>query len=201
MNNKKTLRWAFFIIFIPLILSGCGPGQIFGHTITPTPTQTPIPPTRTATPVPPTSTVSPTIIPTDTPSPPIKNSVVDGKLTCTYQVSAYDNSTAKQYLETGINLTQGEKLIVKASGTACFDGSNMNNCNGPNGHPDFDNTNLVGKIGDGGKFHIGTSFQKIIEGETGRLYLGFNDSDYENNSGYFDVTVIVENMLIGNCNP
>ena len=203
MNNKRTLRWGNAMVLMVIILSGCGPGQIFVPTVTPTSTQTPVPPTPTltSTPVPPTTTSTPTSTLTNTPIPPTENSVVDGKLTCTYQVYAYDNSTAKEYLETGIDLEQGEKLIVTASGTACFGGTNMDFCNDPNGHPDFEDTDLVGKIEDGEMFHIGTSFQKTIGSETGRLYLGFHDTDYENNSGYFDVTVIVENMLFGNCNP
>jgi hypothetical protein len=201
MNNRRYLRWGYAVVITTLILSGCGPGQIFGPTITPTPTRTPIPPTSTPTLAPPTFTLTPTLSFTDTSIPTVENSVVDGKLVCTYQVSAYDNSTAKEYLETGIDLVQDEKLIIAASGWACFDGPNMDNCNDPNGHPDFDDTDLVGKIGNGEMFHVGTSFQKTISSEIGRLYLGFYDSDYENNSGYFDVTVVVENALSGKCNP
>ena len=58
-----------------------------------------------------------------------------------------------------------------------------------------------GKIENGEMFHIGTNFKRTIGSEIGRLYLGFSDTDYENNSGYFDVTVSVESILIGNCNP
>jgi hypothetical protein len=47
MNSKKLLRRVFVLTFITLLLTGCGPGQIFGPTITPTPTLTPIPPTAT----------------------------------------------------------------------------------------------------------------------------------------------------------
>lgn len=46
MNGKKLLRWEFVLILITLLLSSCGPGQMFG------PTQTPIPPTATNTPIP-----------------------------------------------------------------------------------------------------------------------------------------------------
>lgn len=204
MNENKYPQWGLFLIVITILLSGCGPGQLFGPTITPTSTQTPIPPTFTPTPVPPTATPTPTLTPTTIPtntSTPRENNVVDGKLTCTYQVRAYDHSTAKEYLKTGIDLAQGVKLIITASGRACFNGSNKEFCNDPNGHPNFDDTDLVGKIENGEMFHIGTSFNKTIDSETGRLYLGFNDTDYENNSGYFDVTVIIENILTGSCNP
>ena len=61
------------LIIIGLLLSACGPGQLFGPTITPTPTHTPtktptITPTMTLTP---TETPSPTLtsVPTETPTP------------------------------------------------------------------------------------------------------------------------------------
>jgi hypothetical protein len=57
MNSKKLLQWMFVFILIALLLSGCGPGQMFG------PTQTPIPPTSTNTPIPPTATSTSTPVP------------------------------------------------------------------------------------------------------------------------------------------
>jgi hypothetical protein len=48
---------------VSLFISGCGPGQLFGPTITPTFTPTPVP-TITITP-----TLTPTLIPTLTPTP------------------------------------------------------------------------------------------------------------------------------------
>ena len=139
---------------------------------------------------------------TATSIPPDENSFINGVLTCTYRVNGYDHSIARQYLDTGIVLKKGENINIEATGTVCFGGSDKNFCNGPNGHPDFaDNTDLVGKIGNGEMFHIGTSFRKAISNGTGKLYLGFNDTDYENNSGYFDIIVTIENSLSTNCNP
>jgi hypothetical protein len=61
MNRKILLQRVFIFVLITLLLSGCGPGQMFGPTITPSPTQTPIPPTatNTNTPIPPTITNTP----------------------------------------------------------------------------------------------------------------------------------------------
>ena len=73
MNNRKLSQWLSFTILITLLLSGCGPGQMFGATITPSPTNTPIPPTATLTPIPPTATATNTPLPptvTNTPAPP-----------------------------------------------------------------------------------------------------------------------------------
>ena len=55
MNNKKQLRWVLVFILIALLLTSCSPGQLFGPTLTPIPTNTstPIPiPTATLTPTP-----------------------------------------------------------------------------------------------------------------------------------------------------
>lgn len=204
--NKESLRWAFTFILVTLLLNGCNPRPvtpppptpcpwwgcgtrvIFNPTVTSAPTQTPIPPT---------STSIPTLLPTATPIPPTDKG---GTLTCTYRVSAYDHSTARQYLDTGLDINPGTNLSIEATGTACF-GPESDHCNDPNGHPDFDDTDLVGKIEGGEMFHIGSSFQKTVENEAGRLYLGFNDTDYENNSGFFDVTVTIENTRTEICNP
>jgi hypothetical protein len=77
--NKKivTIRICHAIVLgmVLLFLTGCGPGQLFGPTITPTPTSTP---TFTPTPTPtltptitpsPTATLTPTITPTPTAIP------------------------------------------------------------------------------------------------------------------------------------
>ena len=61
MNFNRIL---FYIFTLSLFLSGCGPGQLFGPTITPSPTITNTPtPTLT-----PTNTSTPTSTPTDTPT-------------------------------------------------------------------------------------------------------------------------------------
>jgi hypothetical protein len=66
MKSMKNLLQMFASILTVLVLSGCGAGQIFGPTVTPLPTQTPIPPTSTNTPVPPTATAT-RVPPTATP--------------------------------------------------------------------------------------------------------------------------------------
>jgi hypothetical protein len=52
--NTKQRTLTILILVTSLVMSGCGQGQLFGPTITPTATYTPIPPTSTVTPVPPT---------------------------------------------------------------------------------------------------------------------------------------------------
>jgi len=144
----------------------------------------------------PTLEVTSTLIPpTDTVNPPVAGNT----LTCTYKVDAKEYSTARQYLDTGMMITAGSTLVIKASGTACFD-EDHDHCGGPDGHPEFVDTDLVGKIGDGGMFHIGSDFSKTVS-EGGRLYLGYHDNDFLNNSGYFEVKVTFENSPTGSCGP
>jgi hypothetical protein len=65
MNTKQRTLAIFVFLIISLVMSGCGPGQLFGPTFTPTPTITPSP---TFTPTP-TITPSPTFTPTPTATP------------------------------------------------------------------------------------------------------------------------------------
>jgi len=66
---RQRLSLQLILVMISLLVSSCGPGQLFGPTITPSPTPTLTPtitPTPTLTPTP-TSTPTPTITPTPTP--------------------------------------------------------------------------------------------------------------------------------------
>lgn len=68
MNTKRQIG-VIFVLITSLIISGCGPGQLFGPTITSTPTKT-MTPTTTHTPTATsTRTSTPTKTPTRTPSP------------------------------------------------------------------------------------------------------------------------------------
>jgi len=202
--NKKLIQQTFVFLIIALLLSGC-----YNHPVTqpPTPpcpewgcgTFVPFEPTVTSTPVqtplPPTSTPNPTDLPTTSPILPTEE--VE-PLVCNYRVSAVENSLAKHFLDTGLDLVAGETLIIKATGTACFD-VQLNLCASPDGNPDFFDTDLIGKIGDGHVFHIGSSLEKPVSDEVGRLFMAFHDNDFENNSGYFDVTVTILNHQTTTC--
>jgi hypothetical protein len=70
MHTHKSRLCLFVLIIAALTLTACGPGQMFGPTITPTFTFTPIPPTATATPsFTPTPVFTPTPAITATPAP------------------------------------------------------------------------------------------------------------------------------------
>lgn len=196
--NKELLPQTFTFLFIVLLLTGCYQSPVTppptppcpswgcGTYVPPAPTITP---THTQTPLSPTYTPIPTDLPTT--APVLPTDVVE-TLVCTYRVDANENSTAKQFLDTGLDLVPGENLIVEATGTACFD-VQLNLCTGPNGNPNFIDTDLVGEIGDGDMFHIGSSLEKTVNNEDGRLYMAFHDNDFENNSGFFVVTITIIN--------
>jgi uncharacterized protein YraI len=70
--DGKHQTFGILVFILSMALSGCGSGQVFGPTVTTTPTETPVPPTSTYTPIPPTSTntpVPPTATSTNTPTP------------------------------------------------------------------------------------------------------------------------------------
>lgn len=202
--NKKLLQQTVAILVLTVLLTGCYHPPITSPPTPPCPewgcgTYMPSEPTVTISPVPsplpPTQTPIPTDLPTTAPILPTEQLE---PLVCTYRVDARDNSLAKQFLDTGLDLVSGETLIINASGTACFD-VQLNLCASPDGNPDFFDTDLVGKIGDGNIFHIGSSLEKPLTDDVGRLYLAFHDNDYDNNTGYFDVTVTLLNSATNTC--
>jgi hypothetical protein len=48
---------------------------------------------------------------------------------------------------------------------------------------------LIGRVGAGQRFAIGTAPQAIRMPAGGRLWLGINDLDFEDNSGWFRVVI------------
>ena len=115
----------------------------------------------------------------------------------TYTVAASGYSTARQWLETGLVLPAGTKLTITASGTACLGPGVCQDANGrANAHPQCAARGitcgaLFGKIGrDGSPFFIGKGpFNRTLTAESGSLFLGYADIDFENNSGELMVVV------------
>ena len=181
---------AILILVLSLLLSGCTPGQLFGATVTPTPSITP---TSTFTPIP---TETPTLPPTLTPTPVIK----------TFNVTIPANV---EWFNTGINLTVGQTMIISASGKVNTNGGRSNGITlSPDGQSSnplcyaFNSANclmpevfwgtLVGKIENGEAFKVGSQLQ-ISVSSSGNLYLAVNDNEgfFNDNSGSFDSTIVV----------
>ena len=116
---------------------------------------------------------------------PIKKTIkVDGK---------------KQWTETGIKLTKGNKIVIEATGTVWANKSVKSTPDGVDRKSwkryslikDSNHEALIGKIGSSGElFYVGS--RKIFTAKSdGILYLGVNDKDLKNNSGFYNATINV----------
>ncbi len=114
--------------------------------------------------------------------------------TTDFTVSAKDNSVAGgSALDTGITLFSGESLTITASGLWQNDPDTATWQSGPDGHSNstytdvasnqtFDIGALIGKIGNGDYFLVGSNFTGSANA-AGVLDLFYWDSDAYNNSG------------------
>ena len=188
MNAKLLLRWFIPFVLYLLISFGCTMNEV---------KETYFPPLSAHTAIRATSTVhdpsrtTPGILQTE-----LAKNTQDTKIECNedghthhYEVSAYDHSTAYAFLNTHISIHPGDRVQIIAGGIACLD-PNPQYCYGPDGdHHRL--AILVGKVGGGEMFSIGSNFERTFDSESGYLFLAFMDSDYENNSGFYDVCVTV----------
>jgi hypothetical protein len=104
------------------------------------------------------------------------------------------------WTETGLEVLAGQSLTIEASGQVCTGGDK---CDYPDGQPAPHDKNekgfesrghgaLIGAIGDT-RFFVGRE-RRIVAPASGRLVLGVNDRDTDNNSGRYDVRVRVETL-------
>ncbi len=102
-------------------------------------------------------------------------------------------------LDTNLFLDDGDLLEISAFGTWSNAPVSYNLIFGPNGNPNeniaptypgagYPVAALMGKIGDGDYFFIGSNYSTHVTGN-GILYLGFNDTDYGNNWGTINADV------------
>jgi eukaryotic-like serine/threonine-protein kinase len=110
---------------------------------------------------------------------------------------------ATQWLDTGVSLNAGDGFGIRASGTIYInpaltaespDGDpNCTQAGGPAAateFPDPDATcySLIGRIGDGTPFEIGSAAQ-LVAATAGELYIEINDNYYPDNTGSWDVRI------------
>ena len=120
----------------------------------------------------------------------------------------------QQWVDSGLTVRQGDVVTFRASGqiqtapgqTVTPDGdgrgpSETNRRSSPRGRstqrgypaPDVAVGALLGKVGDGTPFGIGTQTQPMTMTASGRLMLGVNDTNFGDNSGAFTVVVTTPN--------
>jgi hypothetical protein len=101
------------------------------------------------------------------------------------------------WTDTGLVVQSGERITFSTNGTITF-GKDMNT--GPDGdknlparasYPvrDMPVGGLIGRIGNGRAFAIGSTRTPITMPTGGRLFLAVNDDDIRDNSGGFDVQI------------
>lgn len=103
----------------------------------------------------------------------------------------------RPWTDTGLVVRAGEQVQFNADGTVTF-GANMTA--GPDGNKDLPpNANypvramsvggLIGRVGNGRPFPIGSTRQPIEMPNNGRLFLGVNDDQHADNSDGFNVEI------------
>jgi hypothetical protein len=102
------------------------------------------------------------------------------------------------WTDTGITVKTGELVAFRATGQIAF-GQSAGQTTSPDGKGDVRSPNypvaampaggLIGRVGTGAPFPIGSNTQPIRMGSNGRLFLGINDNELTDNSGFFSVVV------------
>ena len=105
------------------------------------------------------------------------------------------------WVQSGITLTAGQTVTIRAAGEVCTKGSDRTRCSGPEGQPrlsdasipGFEKTGhgaLLGAVGDV-RFFIGRE-RRFVAPSSGPLLLGVNDGNQENNSGSYEAAIDAE---------
>ena len=103
----------------------------------------------------------------------------------------------RRWTDTGLMVQPGERIVFNTSGNVEF-GRGMSA--GPDGDKnmsprpgyairDMPVGGLIGRVGNGAPFPIGSTSSAITMPAGGRLMLGVNDDDYGDNTGGFDVQI------------
>jgi len=152
----------------------------------PTPTSTSVP-TNTST-LTPTETLTPSPIP-DTPTP-------------TPQVFVVMVQADIAWVDTGIDINPSQTIMITSTGTVnTWNGADISDsdADGQSDYicdrtdcaiPDLNYGTLVGRIGDGEPFRVGTSFV-LTPPISGRLFLTVNDWEYFDNLREFEITITI----------
>jgi hypothetical protein len=104
------------------------------------------------------------------------------------------------WTDTGVDFEPAERISIKATGSVRYvpqgsfvgpEGDSRRDPNHVNVLPATPHAALIGKVGASGKpFSVGRSLSTTV-GEKGRLFLGLNDAEVDNNSGMLIVSIEV----------
>jgi hypothetical protein len=106
--------------------------------------------------------------------------------------------SSQEWNDGGVFVRKGERVSFEATGQIAF-GSGDGQTAGPDGNvslygptypvPWMAVGGLIGRVGDGAAFPIGSNTEGIVMPDYGRLTLGVNDDHMTDNTGYFMVIV------------
>jgi hypothetical protein len=105
----------------------------------------------------------------------------------------------RPWTDTGLTVRRGERVTFNASGDIdIMSGAGMSA--GPAGTTAVSAGRypvqgasagaLIGRVGNGRPFLIGSNTQPIVMTDNGRLFLGINDNAFDDNSGAFTVSIV-----------
>jgi hypothetical protein len=102
------------------------------------------------------------------------------------------------WTSTGITVRKGDRVAFRTTGQIAFS-RDLSQMAGPDGNNSSRNPafpvvampvgGLIGKIGNGPAFAIGSNSQPLVMQTDGVLMLGVNDTEFSDNSGFFSVVV------------
>lgn len=103
----------------------------------------------------------------------------------------------RSWTDTGITVRAGDVFRIDASGYVNWGPNRSDDPNGEYGSPYNANRPLpnraggalIGRIGNGQPFFVGSGMQSFRAANSGRLYLGINDDYLQDNSGSFRVMI------------
>ena len=105
---------------------------------------------------------------------------------------------ARQWTATNISVRRGDRLVFSTTGQVAIRANS--DMLGPDGSPTEERAGaptaaigvggLIGRIGAGAPFPIGSNSQPITMPASGRLFLGINDAGTADNSGAFVVAIV-----------
>jgi len=111
---------------------------------------------------------------------------------------------ASAWTDTGMDVNRNDRLVFSANGEVCY--SQNEPAVTPDGHlvqanqsypvPSIGVGGLIGKVGNGRPFAIGSNSQPIQMPANGRLFLGINDDSFGDNSGGFRVSIVRTSALV-----
>jgi hypothetical protein len=102
------------------------------------------------------------------------------------------------WIDTGLVVNEGERVTFHASGQIAF-GRGDGQVSNPDGNPSERRSTypdprvpvgaLIGRVGNSAPFGIGMQTQPLPMPASGRLFLGVNDDERSDNSGFYTVTI------------